>query len=70
MTAFLIGDWVMRPRYGVAHVIESIVSGDAVVWCGRRLTDEPSSGGVLQRAPFGTRKCAQCTNTRESEVAA
>lgn len=67
MTAFLIGDWVMRARYGVAHVIESIVSGDAVVKCGRRLSDEPTSGGVLLRAPFGTRQCRRCRPSTESE---
>jgi hypothetical protein len=63
-----VGDWVMRTRYGVAHLAESIVARDAVTRCGRRLTDEPTSGGDLVVAPFGTRKCRQCTATPEKET--
>lgn len=60
-----IGAWVMRTRYGVGHLVESIVAGDAIVRCGRRLSDEPTTGGDLDVAPFGTRKCRQCISTRE-----
>lgn len=67
MTAFAIGDWVMRVRYGVAHVIESTIAGDAVTRCGRRMTDQPTNGGVLQRAPFGTRQCRSCRHTHFME---
>jgi hypothetical protein len=43
-----IGDWVAREKRGKAHLVESIVSGDVVTRCGRRLTDEPTvTGGAL-----------------------
>ncbi len=61
-----IGAWVMRSRYGVAHLVQSVVAGDAIVQCGRRLSDEPTRyGGELVSAPFGTRKCHHCTSSRE-----
>lgn len=62
-----IGQWVMRHRYGIGHLVESIVAGDAITRCGRRMSDEPTSGGTLDPAPFGTPKCRQCTSTREQE---
>ena len=45
-----IGDWITRERRGVPHLVESIVAGDVVTRCGRRLSDEPTkSGGGLVR---------------------
>ena len=44
-----IGDWVQREKRGVPHLIESIVSGDVVTRCGRRLSDElTKTGGRLE----------------------
>ena len=62
-----LGQWVMRQRYGIGHLAESQIAGDAITRCGRRMSDEPTSGGVLEIAPFGTPKCRQCTSTREQE---
>ena len=58
---FRIGDWIARQRDGKAHLVESIVAGDAVTRCGRRLTDEPTvTGGQLQHK--GTRaRCLKCS---------
>jgi hypothetical protein len=63
-----IGQWAMRSRYRIGHLVESIVAGDAITRCGRRLTDERTTGGDLEPAPFGTPKCRQCTSTREQET--
>lgn len=63
-----IGQWVMRRRYGVAHLVESIIAGDAITRCGRRLSDEPTrDGGGLLLAHYGTRQCRQCQPSREQE---
>lgn len=37
--------WVQRQRRGKVHLAESIVAGDVVTRCGRRLTDEPTKTG-------------------------
>lgn len=63
-----IGQWVMRHRYRIGHLVESQIAGDAVTRCGRRMSDTPTTAGELQLAPFGTPKCRQCTSTREQEV--
>ena len=62
-----IGEWVMRTRFGIGHLVESLVASDAITRCGRRMSDERTSGGYLVTAPFGTRKCRQCTSTTEQE---
>ena len=62
MTHPMIGAWVMRERYHVAHLAESIVAGDVVTRCGRRMTDEPTrDGGAIVASPSGTRQCRTCT---------
>jgi len=59
-----IGDWIIRSKRGVAHVIESLVAGDAVTKCGRRLTDEPNTSGELVLFALGTRSiCRVCLGT-------
>ena len=47
-----IGDWVQREKRGVPHLIESIVAGDVVTKCGKRLRDEPNRDGGLVKAPL------------------
>lgn len=59
----LIGEWVTRQRRGVPHIVESVVAGDAITRCGRRLGDTATkSGGLLVQAPHGARKCRVCTD--------
>lgn len=60
-----IGEWVMREHYGIGHLVESLIAGDAVTRCGRRMTDR-TTGGLLLVSPFGTRKCRKCTSTTEA----
>jgi hypothetical protein len=60
-----IGQWVRRERRGVPHLVESVIAGDAITRCGRRMTDEPNSNGLLMLADFGVRKCRQCVSERE-----
>lgn len=58
----LIGHWVRRERRGLPHLVESIVSGDAITRCGRRLTNEPTqSGGALLPTLDVSHPCALCT---------
>ena len=45
-----IGDWVQREKRGVPHYVESIVSGDVVTRCGKRMRDEPTRDGPLKLA--------------------
>lgn len=61
-----IGEWVMREKRQVGHLIESLVAGDAITRCGRRMA-ERNTRGELVEAPFGTRKCHSCTATTEQE---
>jgi hypothetical protein len=61
MRLYGIGDWIQRQNLRVPHLIESIVSGDVVTRCGRRLRDEPTkTGGPLEPAEWGLRKCRNC----------
>jgi len=39
-----VSNWAKRPGRGKWHLVESIIAGDAVTHCGRRLSDE---GGLL-----------------------
>ena len=41
-----IGNWVKRPR-GKWHLIETIIAGDAVTKCGRRM-DRTNADGKLE----------------------
>ena len=66
MTA-VIGAWCMRSRYRVAHLVESVVAGDAITRCGRRMSDELTSGGSLSPAEYGTPKCRQCLPPTEED---
>lgn len=68
MSVVLIGDWVMRERRGVPHLVESLVAGDAVTRCGRRMRNEATRDGLLVASPFGTRKCRQCTAESTEET--
>jgi hypothetical protein len=61
-----IGQWVKRQRLTVAHLVESVVAGDAVVHCGRRMRDEPTSRGLLVEAEYWTPKCQGCTPATET----
>lgn len=49
MTAFAIGDWVKRGR-GKWHLVESVIDGDAITRCGRRMV-ERNGKGELQASP-------------------
>lgn len=50
MSELQIGQWVRRAYEGTAlvangpkwHLVESVVAGDAVTRCGRRLRDDPA----------------------------
>ncbi len=44
----VIGQWVKRNE-GKWHLVESVVSDDAITRCGRRLHNE---GGILQASEF------------------
>ena len=56
-----IGDWIQRERRGKAHLVESIVAGDAVMRCGRRMRDEPTqSGGRLVQDTRQSDVCKVC----------
>lgn len=62
----MIGDWVVREHRGRPHIVESLVAGDVITRCGRRLRDEPTkTGGRLMLAAryagFSSRNCSQCT---------
>jgi hypothetical protein len=61
-----IGQWVKRSRLTVAHLVESVVAGDAVTRCGRRMADEPNSRGPLVEADYWTPKCLGCTPATET----
>jgi hypothetical protein len=45
-----IGDWVQREKRGVPHYVESIVAGDVVTRCGKRMRNEPNRDGGLTKA--------------------
>ena len=57
-----IGDWIQRERgRGKAHKLESIVAGDAIMRCGRRMTDEPTkTGGRLVQDTHTADVCSVC----------
>jgi len=58
-----VGDWVQRERSGMPHLVESLVAGDVITRCGKRMTDEPTkSGGALVLATYGQR-CRVCQAT-------
>lgn len=61
----VMGTWCMRSRYRVAHLVESVIAGDAITACGRRMTDEPTSGGEIVVAPLDAAKCRQCLPSKE-----
>lgn len=61
-----IGQWVMRERRQVGHLVESIVADDAITRCGRRMPERTSRGELVD-APFGTRKCGFCMGAFEQE---
>ena len=58
-----IGDWVRRERGGKPHLIESIVAGDVVTKCGRRLRDEPNTRGKLV-SDLDSEPCRICSGYR------
>ncbi len=60
-----IGDWVRREHGGKPHLVESIVAGDAVTKCGRRMADEPNSRGKLI-SDLDTEPCQICSGYRET----
>ena len=69
MSTFVIGDWVMRERRGLPHLVESIVADDVITTCGRRMTDEPTKTGgplifAVQRAGFTVWRCAMCVGSK------
>lgn len=56
-----IGDWVQRERRGVPHYVESIVAGDVVTRCGKRMRDEPTkTGGKLTLSSPTFVSCKVC----------
>jgi hypothetical protein len=61
----VIGQWVKRHRLTVAHLVESVVAGDAVTRCGRRMA-QPNSRGPLVEADYWTPKCAVCVPATET----
>ena len=61
MSIFSIGSWIRRERGGMAHLVESIVAGDAITHCGRRFSDEPTqSGGHLLPTLDLSHVCSMC----------
>lgn len=56
----MIGDWIVREHRGLPHLVESLVAGDVVTRCGRRLANEPTrTGGRLVDGLLGV-GCRQC----------
>ena len=57
-----IGTWVKREKRRNWHFVESLVAGDAVTKCGRRLADEENSRGglVYSDAPGIGLECKGC----------
>ena len=57
-----IGDLVVRQRLNIAHLVESVVAGDIVTKCGRRMTDEPTKTGgpLVLVGPLHQRVCQAC----------
>jgi len=55
----IVGDWIRRDKRGAPHLVESIVAGDVITKCGRRMKDEPNRDGGLILALYG-RKCRVC----------
>lgn len=43
-----IGSWVRRARLHKWHLVESVIAGDAVTRCGRRMDRGTGSGGGLE----------------------
>lgn len=42
----VIGNWVRRHGRGKWHVVESVVAGDAITKCGRRMAPRPGGVGL------------------------
>ncbi len=60
-----IGQWVVRLRRGrAAHLVESLVSDDAVTRCGRRMAPVNPDGPLVD-APYGFKKCLRCIDSIE-----
>ena len=68
-TPMNIGQWVMREKRQVGHLVESTVAGDAITRCGRRMAERNTRGGLVE-APFGTPKCGFCIGAFEKERSA
>jgi hypothetical protein len=64
MTELVIGDWIVRQKLRIPHLVESLIEGDVITKCGRRMADEPNSGGPLllavMEAGFTSRACQMC----------
>lgn len=48
-----IGAWVRRSKHQPGHIVESVIAGDAVTRCGKRLNDAKPlevHRGVVSRA--------------------
>lgn len=60
-----VGHWVRREQRRVAHLVESVVMGDAITRCGRRMTDEPNTRGHLLLADHDPLRCLHCVTTIE-----
>ena len=58
-----IGDWVRRERGGKPHLVESLVAGDVITNCGRRLPDEPNTRGKLV-SDLDSEPCRICSGYR------
>ena len=59
----IVGDWVQRAKRGVSHLVESIVAGDVVTKCGKRMRDEPNRDGGLEHSSLLDRfnRCKRCS---------
>jgi hypothetical protein len=68
VTELVIGDWIVRQKLRIPHFVESIVSGDVVTRCGRRMKDEPNTGGPLllavMESGFTSRACQMCVGPK------
>lgn len=58
----VIGGWVRRERLLLWHRVESIVAGDAITTCGRRMADQPTTDGGLATTddPGDEYRCSRC----------
>ena len=75
MADLFIGAWVRREGVTMGHLVESIIAGDAVTRCGRRMKDELTPKltvhtGSVSRAsrPLDWQLCWNCSGRPRADM--